>query len=57
VTDALATQHLGHTALDLAALGLAVTTFVMAVIVAIALDRGAAQGATPHTTSTERTDP
>ncbi len=56
MVDVLMAQHLGHGALDLAALGVAVATFVMAVIVALALDRRAATGTTPHTTSKERTD-
>jgi hypothetical protein len=56
VVDVATGQHLGHAALDLVGLALALSTFGLAVAVATVMDRRATREPSSPSTSHERND-
>lgn len=56
MTEVLAAQHLGHTALDLVGFVVAAACCVMAVVVAVVLDRRAEPETTPRRAAEGRTE-
>lgn len=56
MTDLVTAQHLGHSVLDLVGIGVALTAFVVAVVVAVVLDRRAADETVPQVAAKERNE-
>lgn len=56
MSEVVTVQHLGHSVLDLVGMGVALTAFAVAVVVAVVLDRRAALDSVPHPAAEERTD-
>ena len=56
MTDVMTALHLGHSVLDLVGIGVALTAFAVAVVVAVVLDRRTDRESVPHRAAQERTE-
>ena len=56
MTDVVTALHLGHSVLDLVGIGVALTAFAVAVVLAVVLDRRTDRESVPHRAAQERTE-